>query len=385
MRLAARLGFGSTARREPASLSPLGPPRSADRLRAEIDALRAEENWAGIDTALQSANVNDIDDPLILRDIIVDVANSLAEQDQIDKLRRCLSRLKFASIDENTLSWTDKFLPKFWNKRKIVFTTELERKPKNGEFVIIYGNYPYIFDNIVVNNPVKRNYLDFWKFQHDVFEYDPCWERVDQIYVLNLDSRIDRWASVLRELGRMNAPFHRITRMSAVVDETTNNPVFNGHIGCLRSHILMLEDAVERQFEHILILEDDFCFTEDIDRHKENLRRFLERSYDYLVCLVATSKHGRIVVLDDLVCASMQPCTNTAGYMISREGMKQVMAVMQEGLHKLIETGDSETYAADRYWSRLQPTGKFLTFRHKLGFQMPNFSSIEREINVFMD
>ncbi len=385
MRLAAKFGFRSAPRREPEPLSPPGPPLSADRLRTEIDGLRVEQNWAGIDAALQNPNLENIDDPLLLRDIIVDVANSLADQDRTDRLRRCLRRLECASIDENTLSWTDKFFPKMREKKKTVFTTNPERKPKPDEIVILYGNYPYLFDNIVVNNPMKRNFLDFWAFQHDVFEYEPCWERVDQIYVLNLDARVDRWAAVLRELGRMGAPFQKITRVSAIQDQSTDDPALNGHIGCLRSHISMMEDALSKHFNHVLILEDDFCFTEDIKVHKADLKNFLERSYDYFVCLVATSKYGRIVARDDLVATSLQPCTNTAGYLVSRPGMEQVRDVMTEGLQRLIETRESHIYAADRYWAKLQPTGKFLTFRRKLGFQTPSFSTIEQEISCLFD
>jgi hypothetical protein len=354
-------------------------------LRAEIDGLRAEENWAGLDAALQNPNLKNIDDPLRLRDIIVDAANSFADQGQIGTLRRCLSLLEHASIDENTLSWTDKFLPKMRENKKTVFTTHPERKPKPDELVILYGNYPYLFDNIIVNNPMKRNFLDFWKFQHEVFEYEPCWERVDQIYVLNLDARVDRWAAVLRELGRMGAPFQRITRVSAIQDQSTDDPALNGHLGCLRSHISMMEDALSKHFDQVLILEDDFCFTEDVEIHKADLGNFLERSYDYFVCLVATSKYGRIVARDDLVSTSLQPCTNTAGYLVSRPGMAQVRDVMKEGLHRLIETRESQIYAADRYWAKLQPTGKFLTFRRKLGFQAPSFSTIEQEISCLFD
>jgi hypothetical protein len=385
MRLAAKLGFGSAARRAPASLAPPGPPLSAARLRAEIDGLRTEKNWAGLDAALQNPKLENIDDPLLLRDIIVDAANALASQGEIDPLRRCLGRLEYASIDENTLAWTDRFLPKLRQNSKTVFTTNPERKPKSDEVVILYGNYPYLFDNIVVNNPMKRSFLDFWKFQHDVFESEPCWEKVDQIYVLNLDARVDRWAAVLRELGRMGAPFQRITRVSAIQDRSTDDPALNGHLGCLRSHIWMMEDALSKKFDNVLILEDDFCFTEDIDIHKADLQKFLERSYDYFVCLVATSKYGRIVARDDLVSTSLQPCTNTAGYLVSRPGMAQVHAVMEEGLQRLIETRESQIYAADRYWAKLQPTGKFLTFRRKLGFQTPSFSTIEQEISCLFD
>ena len=51
----------------------------------------------------------------------------------------------------------------------------------------------------------------------------------------------------------------------------------------------------------------------------------------------------------------------------------------------LIEIRESQIYAADRYWAKLQSTGKFLTFRRKLGFQTLNSSAIEQEISHLFD
>jgi hypothetical protein len=134
-----------------------------------------------------------------------------------------------------------------------------------------------------------------------------------------------------------------------------------------------------------LILEDDFCFTTDLEMHLDDLRTFFQRAYDYVVCLLATSKYGRIVPKDDLVCASFQPCTNTGAYLVSGEGLDELLAVQEFALRALKETRDTERYSADRYWATLQGTGRFLVFRRKLGFQISSFSDIERRISRYLD
>jgi glycosyl transferase family 25 len=251
--------------------------------------------------------------------------------------------------------------------------------------VIIYGNYPHIFENIVINNPIRRHVSLFGKFHHDQVEYDPRWDHVGQIYIINADDRPDRYDAVLRELASAGAPLHRVTRIPALQEQTAPTAQLNGTIGCLRSHIEVLRRAKAGGFDHVLVLEDDFCFTPDIDAHLNDLRSFLNGGYDYLVCLLATSKYGRIVPKDELVSVSRQPCTNAAAYLLSGAGLDQVLAVQEFALLQLQETHDSIKYAADRYWSVLQPSGKFLVFRKKFGFQTSSFSDIERQISRYLD
>jgi hypothetical protein len=138
-------------------------------------------------------------------------------------------------------------------------------------------------------------------------------------------------------------------------------------------------------FGHVLVLEDDFCFTSDLDMHLRDLRTFFERDYEYWVCLIATSKYGAIVPKDDLLSVSLQPCTNAAGYLVSRDGLARLLRVFEEALERLKATRDAASYAADRCWAVLQPSGKFLVFRRKFGFQGSSFSDIERSISRYLD
>jgi GR25 family glycosyltransferase involved in LPS biosynthesis len=269
--------------------------------------------------------------------------------------------------------------------RKIIATSDWRRLPGEGEVIIIYGNYPHIFENIVINNPIKRHVSMFGEFDCDEVEYDARWDRVEQIYIINDDDRPDRYDSILRELVSARAPHHRITRIPAVRDHTAPTPLINGQIGCLSSHIEALRRAKTGGFDHVLVLEDDFCFTEEVDAHLDDLRSFLNRDEGYLVCLLATSKYGRIIPKDDLVCVSLQPCTNTAAYLVSREGLAQLLPVQEFALQNLKETHNCTKYAVDRYWSVLQTSGKFLVFHRKFGFQASSFSDIERQICRYFD
>lgn len=296
-----------------------------------------------------------------------------------------LRQLEFATTDQRTLELTDPLLPQIAGNRRVIATFDPCRTPGLNEVVIIYGNYPHMFGNVVVNNPIKRHVADFWTFRHECVESDGRWQSVDQIFVINVEGRHDRYDSVLRELATARAPLDRVTRVPAFTKEPGDISQAGGQIACLRSHIETLRRAQAAQFDHVLVLEDDFCFTSDFEQHLTDLRSFFERSYEYWICLVATSKYGAIVPKDDLLSFSFQPCTNTGGYLVSREGAARLLPLFEQALERLILTGDCVANAVDRCWAVLQPSGKFLVFRRKFGFQVSSFSDIERSISRYLD
>jgi hypothetical protein len=336
----------------------------------------------GLPFNLGFASVNDI---LEWRDRIVGEGAEHIARSMIQEAVEVLRKLEFATVDERTLELTDPFLPRIACGRKVVASFDPLRKPTADEVVITYGNYPHFFPNIVVNNPIKRHVSDFWTFRHDRVEYDVRWESVNQIFVINLEERVDRYDSVLRELASAKAPLNRLTRVPAFTRNSSGSGQEQGTIACLRSHIEALRKAQSAGYGHILVIEDDFCFTSDVEAHLTDLGTFFERDYQYWICLIASSKYGAIVPKDDLISMSYQPCTNAAGYLVSREGLERLLPVFENALDRLKATGDCASCAADRCWAVLQPSGKFLVFRRKFGFQSSSLSDIEGSISRYFD
>jgi len=324
-------------------------------------------------------------DPVILRDELIATASQHFERSDIASGVAALTKLRWATIDSDTLVRTDSYLAQISAGKRIVATCDPRRTPADDEIVIVYGNYPHIFENVVVNNPIKRHVATFGEFDYHDVEYDHRWDGVEQIYIINADDRPDRYDAVLRELASARAPFHRITRIPAIRDETTRLPPVDGQIGSLRSHNEALRRAKAGNFGQVLVLEDDFCFTTEVDAHLDDLKTFLRRGYEYLICLLATSKYGRIIPKDDLVSVSLQPCTNAGAYLVSAAGIEQLLPIQEFALGRLKETHDTITYAVDRCWSVLQSSGQFLVFRRKFGFQSSSFSDIERSISRYLD
>jgi glycosyl transferase family 25 len=87
----------------------------------------------------------------------------------------------------------------------------------------------------------------------------------DKIYCINLDRRKDRWDETLLELSKWELS-DSVTRFSAVDGNTLINDTIinNGELGILTTHINIINEAKEKGYKNILIIEDDIEFTEEI-------------------------------------------------------------------------------------------------------------------------
>jgi len=302
------------------------------------------------------------------------------------RLRSCLLALEGAAIDEGFVKQVDGFLEVLHPGKRKVATVIVDRTPAPNEFVVLFGNYYVGFEGLVINNPAKRHLFEFnsLKNMFDVVEHHSCWEGIDDIFVINRDDRPDRHYSCLRELARMGAPLDAVTRFSACIYEGHADAHLNATIGCLQSHLAVVRAARASPRGHVLVLEDDFGFTDDIPFNQMALRTFVERQYEFDICLLATSRHGEILPKDDLVCLSRQPVTNAGGYLVSQEGLEKLESCFNNALRELLRAGDHLRFAADRCWAVLQGE-RFLTFRRRLGFQLPSFSDIEGRMVSYFD
>jgi hypothetical protein len=215
------------------------------------------------------------------------------------------------------------------------------------------------------------------------WEYDPVWEPIKKIYVLNLEDRQDRWVATLGELARMGAPLDRVHHYKAPRAPPGNK--LEIYAGATKNHVDCVKDFVESGLDACLVLEDDFQFCSDLAENKRTLQEFFRRQYDYDICMVSYSKIGPIEPKDDLLLISRQPCTTSSGYILRKETAPKIFAVLDEGLRRMRETGDYATFCCDRYWAKIQCDNKFFLLRHKIGFQRICYSSITGCNNFFLD
>lgn len=106
----------------------------------------------------------------------------------------------------------------------------------------------------------------------------------DKIYILNLDSRFDRWNFIsnhLLEVGLDN--FERVSSTQLTIDSTISKTKL-AEISCFHSHLKTLRKAYESNLNKILILEDDCKFIKKIDDNISNIIKQVNQDLLYLGC-----------------------------------------------------------------------------------------------------
>lgn len=100
-------------------------------------------------------------------------------------------------------------------------------------------------------------------------------ENINQIYIINLKHRTDRWDKCIKQLNKYNIT--RYIRFDAIkpdlneinpIQYSKNNLRINtnyiiGALGCKLSHLNIIKHARQNNFKQILILEDDFLLADN--------------------------------------------------------------------------------------------------------------------------
>lgn len=196
----------------------------------------------------------------------------------------------------------------------------------------------YYFDN-VIKVEVERS-LDF----------------VDKVVYINLDKRTDRNQHMLS----MTSIFKdKVQRFSAI----EYNP---GGIGCSKSHIAILEMAIQNSWKNVLILEDDAVWN-NFEQGFTKLQNLINKDYDVIVLGGSfVNRSG-----DKLI-----NCKSTVGYIVNSKYYKTLLENFKEGLQKLEQTQNYDLFAIDSYWQSLQQRDNWFILSPCLVYQKPDYSDI---------
>lgn len=332
-------------------------------------------------------NLNFYDFPDLQKNFVLDhlyIANYYTQQ--WDECIRVFKLFEYCNVSEHNIQNSNYFLQVLYNQGKhIIGTCDLSLEPKNDEIIIYYGNFPLDYHNLPYSNKIYRHPRFANSIKHSKFEGDKCWNKIDQIYILNLEERVDRFYETLVELTRVNAPLDKVYHYKGKKESILGEKMVDSYLGATKNHLDAVNHFIENKYKYALILEDDFTFSSRISGIKKDLLTFFDREYDFDVCLVAASKNGKIIPKDDLLNLSHQVCTTTAGYIINHKTIERVRECFQTGYDKIKETRDYHTYVCDRYWAKLQKDNKFFIFRNKFGYQRPNYSSIFNKTVCYFD
>ena len=105
---------------------------------------------------------------------------------------------------------------------------------------------------------------------------------LEHIYVINLDKDTEKLQNFKQQIGDSFS----YTRIKGVEPLKGNKNLNKGQLGCLSSHILILEDAIKNNYKKILIFEDDIILKDSWEKIKNALNNLqkLEPNLLYLGC-----------------------------------------------------------------------------------------------------
>lgn len=195
-------------------------------------------------------------------------------------------------------------------------------------------------------------------------------EDIKNAFYINLDHRTDRKEHVTNQLT--NLGLQGFERFNAIKME-------NGAVGCSMSHLKILQTAVQNNWDHVLIVEDDITFL-DLDLFKANFETFLQRNgNNWDVILLAGNNMPPYDTIDD-VCIKVKRCQTTTGYLVNGHYIKKLMENVKMGLTQLMYKPASHAmYAIDKFWFVLQAVDKWYLIIPPTVVQREDYSDIEKK------
>lgn len=201
----------------------------------------------------------------------------------------------------------------------------------------------------------------------------------DAIVYINLKHRKDRNTHILKELTRLNVDKDKIVRIEG------NFIPFNGHLGCVMSHINAIDYAINNNLNNILILEDDCYFIDNVNFLNSTIEYFLKIVNPWNVFLLGgyfeKTQKTNYSYINRVIKGwrSHSYALHKSYFKI----LKENFLYSCEMLHKHNTHFDGEKYVLDHNWWSLQKKDLWYASNILLTAQIDGYSDImwkEREI-----
>jgi glycosyl transferase family 25 len=219
-------------------------------------------------------------------------------------------------------------------------------------------------------------------------------DNIDKCIYINLEKREDRKKQIEEEFKKLQIPDSKIHRIDAVYEK------YNGHIGACKSHIKALEHAKEHKFKTVIIFEDDFVFTKELNEINNKINTFFQKfknNWDIIFLHISHNELKDTEKMDDI--KKILTSTGASAYIIQEHYYDSLLDVFKDALHhmeKEMKEFDQKnnnrkkkkfetSYALDQHWKTLQKKDKWYTFFPFLGKQNPLGSTIMGHIENFIN
>jgi GR25 family glycosyltransferase involved in LPS biosynthesis len=183
---------------------------------------------------------------------------------------------------------------------------------------------------------------------------------------INLEERTDRKKKTKKEFKNLKIP---IKRFNAV-------KLSSGRISCSMSHIKCLQKAIDNDWDHVLIVEDDIHFMNP-EIFTQQLNKFLSSGIEWDVLFFAGNNLPPYQIFGDF-CVKVSRCQTATGYLVKKHYYSKLLKNMKEGMALLLKEPDKHFYyAVDKYWFPLQEKDNWFIITPLSVVQREGYSNIE--------
>ena len=193
---------------------------------------------------------------------------------------------------------------------------------------------------------------------------------IDKIFYINLESRPDRRKQVEDQLKAAGIPEDKIERISAV-----HQPYVG--IGCSQSQIQALELAIDRNYQHVIVIEDDIQIR-DPNNFLSQLRQVFIDQIKYKLIFLGASKEGLEVRPHNDYLGRIVKGRGGVGYLVYGSFLPRLLGAFKDSLVRLRMTHQHWLYAIDQYMMNLYDS-QTLIFQPTLIYQGQSYSDLAHQ------
>ena len=197
---------------------------------------------------------------------------------------------------------------------------------------------------------------------------------IKNVLYINLESRPDRKDHVVKQLQSIG--------LESVVQRFNAIKLQNGAMGCTLSHLRCLKNALEHDWDHVLICEDDITFLDPCLFVKQFNKCLANPDLKWDVIMLGGNNIPPYTTIDDS-CIHISRCATTTGYLVNKHYIPVLLQNVKEGAELFAQNLNLVTkYAIDVHWGKLQLRDNWFLITPPTVVQLEGYSDIEqRNVN----
>jgi glycosyl transferase family 25 len=205
-------------------------------------------------------------------------------------------------------------------------------------------------------------------------------KEIDHCYYINLDHRTDRDANIVDFVLPFFRVEDRFTRFSAF-DTSGERSLPLRSVGCARSHLGVLKDAILNGYNSILILEDDFMPILNPTEFHEKWNYFTENFPDYNLCQLSYNNISKAIPCDESnIVYSCDNSQTASGYVIKTSFAQKMIRNISHSITQLENNANPDVFAYDQSWKKFQSIENKWYQLERCGIQSFGYSDLEKKL-----